>query len=83
MMLNEQIKEIIRPQLADLLTEQDKQYIEYMLEEAYYTNMGGIEMITLRPHPRSGSICPQFNTKGELAGIHNDYELIRRVGELL
>lgn len=60
-MIDEKIREMIMPYLKICLDKQDWKYIDDMFSEAYLMKEDGQDIITLKPHPRSGDIAIQFS----------------------
>ena len=59
-MIDDELKELIKPYLKIYMDKRDWIYIDDMFEEAYVANYEGNEIISLKPHPHSEDISIQF-----------------------
>ncbi len=82
-MIDEKIKEMIMPYLKIHLDKQDWKYIEDMFSEVYLVKENGMDIITLKPTPRSGETAIQFSAiNGAYVSI-NYWEDVKKRGKKL
>lgn len=82
-MIDDRLKELIKPQLMIHLDHQDWRFIDDMFSEAYVTNFEGIERVTLKPHPQAGNIAMQFMTLNGTFIELTDWDYIKAKGQKL
>ena len=83
-MIDRRLREKIETNLLYHLHPKDRKYVEDMFSECYIVNIEGKDVIALKPHPNSGTICMYFSPlNGAFINIHNDWEKIKSMGTLL
>lgn len=82
-MISEQLKELIIPNLKMHMDEEDWKYIPEMFSEVYWTTFGGVDRVTLKPHPEAGSIAVQFSPLNGAYIEITDWDYIKKIGKLV
>lgn len=83
-MINNDLRNLIEPNLKYRLMEEDWRYIEDMFSETYLIDDEGRKVVALKPHPMAGQIAILFSPlNGAYMGIHADWYWIKNNGTLL